>query len=281
MKKILITGGSGFIGTELTKTLLEKGHEVAIADIKESSIEGTSYIFCDILDSYQVEDAVQGKDLVYHLAANPNPSLADKNPRWDLSVNVNGTLNVAQACRKYKTRMVFSSSAAVIYSPLSCYAISKNTAEKYILHKVSKKGLNASIVRFWNIYGPTQKLGFVIPDFFEKFLEYSEKMVIKGDGSDLRDYVYIDDAIEALQLVAEKGQPGIIYEIGTGRQISTYELALLIQKILGANKPIETSKPRKEDVKKFYQDLEPISKLGWIPKYSLEDGLKKIGVGKW
>jgi nucleoside-diphosphate-sugar epimerase len=279
--KVLITGGSGFIGSELAKVLAQRGYEVTIADLRETNIPETSYVFCDILDSYQVEEAVGNNDLVFHLAANPNPSLADKNPRWDLLINVNGTLNVAQSCRKRKARMIFSSTAAITYAPNSCYAISKRTAEMYILHKVVKNGLNASIVRFWNIYGPSQRIGFVIPDFFEKILDPSKEMLIGGDGSDLRDYVYISDAIEALQFVAEKGVSGITYEIGTGNLVTTYQLAELMEEVVKVFKPITTSKTRKDPSVLYLQDLDPIKKLGWNPKISLKEGLEIIGRNKW
>ena len=258
--KITITGGSGFIGTELSKFLLKRGHKIIIADIREPSLEELRnyYTFCDVTDPHQVVDVVKGAKLVFHLAANPNPGLAEKNPRWDLRINVIGTMNVIQSCLRNKSKLVFTSSAAVKYAPYSCYAISKRTAEKYILHYVKKEGLNASITRFWNVYGPTQKLGYVIPDFIEKLKRNPDLISIRGTGFDLRDFVYIDDIINALWLVGKKGEQGVIYEVGTGTQYTIIELAKIIGKIMNGREPkVRPSKEIKEwDRKEIKEELE-------------------------
>jgi len=278
--RITITGGSGFIGTEFSKFLLKKGHKIIIADIKEPSLEELKsyYTFCDVTDPHQVEDVVKRAKIVFHLAANPNPSLAEKNPRWDLRINVIGTMNVIQSCLRNKCRMVFTSSAAVKYAPYSCYAISKRTAEKYILHYVQKEGLNASITRFWNVYGPTQKLGFVIPDFIEKLKRNQHAIFIRGTGFDLRDFVYIDDVVRALWLVGRKGEKGVIYEIGTGKQYTILELAKLIGRIMNNREPkvYPSREVREWDRKEIKEDLENIYKLGWKAEVSLEEGLKRV-----
>ena len=278
--RITITGGSGFIGTELSKFLLEKKYKIVIADIREPRIEELKeyFTFCDVTDPYQVEDVVKRSKLVFHLAANPNPGLAEKNPRWDMRINVEGTMNVIHACLRNNSRMVFTSSAAVKYAPYSCYAISKRTAEKYVLHYVKKEGLNASITRFWNVYGPTQKLGFVIPDFIEKLRRNQHAIFIRGTGFDLRDFVYIDDIIRALWLVGRKGEPGVIYEVGTGNQYTIIELAKMIGKIMNNREPkVYPSKEIREwDRREIKEDLENIYKLGWKPTVSLEEGLKRV-----
>ena len=277
--KITITGGSGFIGTQLAYYLKKKGHQFLIADVKEPSIDLRNYYhFCDITDPYQVQDVIEGQDLVFHLAANPNPGRAENNPRWDLRINVEGTMNVLMCCLREKNRMIFTSSAAVKYSPHSCYAISKRTAENYILHYVEKKNLDARIMRFWNVYGPTQSLGYVIPDLMEKLYRDPEKIKIRGTGFDLRDFVYIDDIIRALWLVGRKGEPGVIYEVGTGNQYTIIELAKMIGKIMNNREPkVYPSKEiRKWDRREIKEDLENIYKLGWKSTVSLEEGLKRV-----
>ena len=282
--KITITGGSGFIGTQLAYYLLKKGNEIVIADLKEPEKNLRKfYQFCDVTDPFQVKDAVDEAELVFHLAANPNPGLAEKNPRWDLRINVNGTMNVINSCIRNSSRMVFTSSAAVKYSPNSCYAISKRTAEKYILHYVKKNNLDARITRFWNVYGPTQKLGYVIPDFIEKLREDPDKIKIRGTGLDLRDFVFIDDVLEALWLVATKGKSGEIYEIGTGSQVTIRELAELIGKLMNGKVPkvIPSKKIKEWNRKEIKEDLGPIKRLGWLPRVQLDDGiLKTIGKRK-
>jgi len=278
--RITITGGSGFIGAELSKFLLERGYTIVIADIREPTSKELKdcFVFCDITDPHQVQDAIRESELVFHLAANPNPGLAEKNPRWDLRINVMGTMNIIQTCLRNKSRMVFTSSAAVKYAPYSCYAISKRTAEKYILHYVRKRGLDASIVRLWNVYGPTQKEGFVIPDLIRKLKENPEKVVVLGTGLDLRDFLFIDDAVRALWIVAEKGKSGEIYEVGTGNQILIRELAVLLGELMNKKRPevIPSREIRSWSRREIEEDLEPIKKLGWRAQVSLEEGLRKV-----
>ena len=277
--KITITGGSGFIGTQLAYYLKKKGHQFLIADVKEPSIDLRNYYhFCDITDPYQVQDVIEGQDLVFHLAANPNPGRAENNPRWDLRINVEGTMNVLMCCLREKNRMIFTSSAAVKYSPHSCYAISKRTAENYILHYVEKKNLDARIMRFWNVYGPTQSLGYVIPDLMEKLYRDPEKIKIRGTGFDLRDFVYIDDVLKALWLAATKGEPGKIYEVGTGSQVTIRELAELIGEVINKKKPkvIPSKKLLAWERNEIPEDLEPIKKLGWKHEIELDEGIYRV-----
>lgn len=271
-----ITGGTGFIGSCLAKELRKRGNEVLIADIKEPP-ETTNYKFCDVTDPFQVQSAIKGRDIVIHLAANPDPSLAERNPRWDLKVNVEGTLNVIDSCKEHSKRMIFSSTAAVNYSPFSCYAISKRTAEKYILRNV-QKGLDASILRFNNVYGPTQSKGFVISDFICKLSKNPRVISIRGTGLDLRDFVFIDDVVDATILVAEKGETGKIYEIGTGKQITMIELAKKIGIIMNNIEPqiISAQTTQSWSRKEIPQNLEEITSLGWKPQYTLEEGLEVV-----
>jgi len=273
---ILVTGGSGFIGTELVKYLKRFYPRIKVADLREPKVE-VDYIYCDITDPYQVEDAIQGSTVVFHLAANPNPGLAEKNPRWDFRINVEGTMNVIDSCIRQRARMIFTSTAAIKYSPLSCYAISKRTAEQYILHAVKKHDLNASIVRLWNVYGPTQPLGLVIPDFIKKLQENPNRIKIRGTGFDLRDFIYIKDVVRALEVVMKGGEQGQIYEIGTGQQYTIKELAETIGRVLNNKVPIvvPSRKVKVWNRNEIEQNLEPIRSLGWKPKYSLEEGLRE------
>jgi len=276
---IVITGGSGFIGTELVKRLMSK-HNVIVADLRPPKVNVT-YKFCDVTDALQVNDTLHGSDLVFHLAANPDPSLATKNPRWDLRINVEGTLNVAEVCRREKIKLIFTSSAAINYAPLSCYAISKRAAEGYILNNCLN-GLYAVIARLNNVYGPTQPPGFVIPDLIEKLRKNPYEVYVRGTGFDLRDFVFIDDAIDALLLLAEKGESGKIYEVGTGRQVTVFELAKLIGTLMNNIEPRvipekQITEWRREE---YVQELEEIRKLGWRPKYTLEEGLRQVIIGR-
>jgi UDP-glucose 4-epimerase len=277
--KFTVTGGTGFIGLAVAQKLITEGHEVIIADVREPREESlkSSFKYCDVTDAFQVQEVVRDRDIVIHLAANADPGIAEKNPRFDLKLNVYGTLNVADSCKCFGKRLVFSSTAATIYSPLSCYAISKRTAEMYILHAVDQ-GLNASIVKFWNVYGPTQELGLVIPDLIEKLKKDSNTIRIRGTGLDLRDFVYIDDVVNAVSLVALKGLSGQIYEVGFGKQITIVDLARLIGRVMNGRIPevIPAKQPKAGLTTELPENLEPLFALGWKPKCDLETGIKEI-----
>jgi len=277
--KILLTGGSGFIGTAISKKLLEEGYEIIIGDIREPRGNLREYFhFCDVTDPFQVTELVEESNAVIHLAANPSPPLAEKNLRWDLNLNVVGTINVAESCSKRDRRMVFISTAMVKFAPYTCYAISKRTAEMYVQRYIRKQSLDASIVRLWNVYGPTQELGRVIPDFVEQALSRPREFVVKGTGLDLRDFVYIDDVTEGIILVLKKGRAGEVYEIGSGKQVTIRELADTINKLVtGHSVPIHVTKKircwRRMNVE---QELWKMEQLGWRAKVSLEEGLEKV-----
>lgn len=282
VQKIVVSGGSGFMGLQLVRRLEEINvPEILLIDVKEPPKPYKKYYqYCDILNHERVSEVTDKADIVYHLAGNSRPGMAEENPHWDLRINAIGTINMAQACLKHHSKLIFSSSAQVNYSPRSCYSISKKTAEEYILHYVEKKQLNACICRFWNVYGPTQDSGFVIVDFIKKLNDNPSKLLIRGNGLAMRDFVYIDDLLDALILVAEKGETGRIYEIGSGNQITILQLAEKIAKAMNLD-PLIVPEQKAEGNRPIPhpKDLSNITKLGWRPKHSLEDGLEKTIFG--
>lgn len=276
MEKVVITGGSGFIGQQLAKFLLEKGYDVFIADVVPGN--GGKYIYTDITNPLMVYEVIQGAKYVFHLAANAYPERAEQNPMWDLDINVKGTINVINACLKTGARMIFTSTARVYEQPPSNYGISKLTAELYIRHYWKKHGFDGVIVRLNNVFGPTQRQGFVIPDFIAKLKQNPKELQIRGTGFDLREFVYIDDVCEALLILAEKGVAGETYDIDGETPVTIYELALKIGQLMGQEPSIKTEQVLKTWTRPNFENRkasEKLKQLGWIPKITLEEGLKR------
>jgi len=154
------------------------------------------------------------------------------------------------------------------------YAISKLTAEHYIQHYTAKRKLNAVIVRLANVYGPTQGLGFVIPDFIQKLRQNPKVLHIRGTGYDTRDFVFVSDVVKALNKVMEYGKIGTIYEVGTGRAVTILELAEILAKSMDLSPKFVTE--QKGTVPKIRKaaNIVPLQELGWNPQIPLEKGLK-------
>jgi UDP-glucose 4-epimerase len=274
----LITGGSGFIGESMSRCLLRHKKGLILSDIQEPDIDLLPYFsYCDVTDYEQVKYHVKKVDAVIHLAANPSPRLAEQNPMWDMNINVKGTYNVARACAEYDKYMFYSSTAQISVNPYSCYAISKRTGEMYMIHEFNKKGLKGNIGRFWNIFGASQPLGYVVPDFIDKLVKSEGEYIdIIGTGKDVRDFVYIEDLTDAIRMIIGKGTPGGTYEVGTGVQRTINDLALVLGSLMYGKYPV--LKPSREggSMVLYEQNLSPIESIGWTPRVSFKDGLRKI-----
>lgn len=272
-KKTVVIGGSGFIGTELCR-FLRHNENLVIADVKPPTVLlNGCWRYVDVTDSYSVFEVIKEADYVYHLAANPSPRLAERNPVWDLTINAVGTLNVINACIQHGARMLFTSTLLVKRN--GNYGISKLTAERYIQDYVSKRKLDAVIVRLANVYGPSQSLGFVIPDFVQKLTQNPEVLHIRGTGYDTRDFIFVSDVIRALRTVMENGKIGGVYEIGTGRSFTILELAKKMAKLMKLVPTFDTE--RKGTFPKVVNaaNIAPLTELGWKPKITLERGLEQ------
>ncbi len=283
--KVLVTGGTGFIGANLVRKLLERGDEIAsLAPIRSDGLGSITQIEGSILDSEVINDAVAGKDLVFHLAANSFVGKADEDLLADFEVNVRGTYAIASACQKHGAKMVFSSTSMVYgnggpfaensaCSPLSTYAFHKLLAEQ-CCNQLAKGGLEVAIARLSNTYGPGQK-NRVISDLFEK-LSSNDVLEIRGNSADTRDFLFIDDAIGALLLLAKKGTG--TYNAGNSSGIGIRELAKKIMQAVGKTVPTKESYDP-QTATSYVIDNAKISALGWKPKTGLAEGLEIIAKG--
>jgi UDP-glucose 4-epimerase len=303
VSRVLVTGGAGFIGSHLVNKLLLEGYEVTVLDDLSSgttanlNLKGAKLHFLkgDIRNIDAVKKALKNVKVVFHLAAIIDVAFSIKEPLLVNNVNVGGSLNVLNESVKHNVeKFIFASSCAVYgepfkvpideehpTNPLSPYAASKIAVEKYCEVFGKAYGLETICIRFFNVYGPRQEggsYGSVIIHFINRLKE-GKPPIIFGDGSQTRDFVYVDDVVDALlKAMNLKGSVGEKINIGSGRETSIRELAeVLIQKFgLKNMKPIHAGS-RSYDVKRSWAKIEKARRLlGYEPHVSLEDGLDRL-----
>jgi UDP-glucose 4-epimerase len=297
-KKILVTGGAGFIGFHLCKKLSDFTPNLTIYDnLSSGKLENVNdlpkanFVKGDILDLKKLCN-VEKTDLIFHLAAQVVVPYSMENPIEDFETNARGTLNVLEKARKDDAKLVFTSSAAVYgnstklptpedygFNPFSCYGLSKVVGEEYCNMYVNQYGLDITISRLANVYGP--RCHGVISDFLDKTSKNPEKLEIIGTGLQSRDFVHIFDVVDALILSAtSKNAVGQTFNIGFGKTTKIIDLAKMILKILDlSDKTVMTTTnvSWKGDVNTIWFDISKAKKeLKWHPRISLEDNLREL-----
>ena len=283
--KIIVTGGAGFVGSNLVHTLSGE-HEIHVIDNldggKLHNLEGAEHIFHyeDVCIS-KIEEA----DVIYHLACR-KMIYSIKKPGLDLSTNTQGTLNVLENARKTDASVVFTSTGSIYGNPNdfptpedhppdpeSPYGVSKWAAEEYckLYHKMY--GLNVVIARIFSVYGPRQSLIGVIPKFIKQTHD-GEPMTVEGDGMQSRAFTYVDDCVEALIMLSEKGVPGEAYNVAGGGSYTIAQLSKTIADLYGSY-GIKFVPRKKGDLDLIDPSTEKIRALGWEPKIPLNIGIKK------
>jgi len=299
---VLVTGGAGFIGSNLVRALVEEGYSVRVLDnffsgFPENLEEVKSKVEIikgDIRDSDSVRKAVQGMEYVFHEAAQVFVGLSIQKPEETNEINVSGTLNLLIASRDAGVKKVLFASSSSVYgnvpekelpiqesrkpNPESPYALTKLIGEWYfeIFRKVY--GMRYLGFRYFNVYGPRQnpesEYAAVVPKFIKRVLQ-GRPPVIYGDGYQSRDFVFIDDVVRANILGMEKNTTGV-FNLGSGRDVTINELAEKICKLAGKELKPVYAKPRPGDVKYSLGDISLIKeKLGFRPEINLDEGLRK------
>jgi len=297
-KKILVTGGAGFIGFHLGKRLsglisnltiydnLSGGKMENVKDIgKVKFVEG------DILDLKKLQ-SVEKADLIYHLAAQVVVPYSMENPLIDFETNAKGTLHVLEKARKDDAKLVFASSAAVYgnpkqlptkeeygFHPVSCYGLSKVVGEEYCGMYRDQYGLDVTVMRFANVYG--LRCHGVIHDFLDKIAKNPNKLEIIGTGLQSRDLVHVSDVVDALLTVgSDESTNGETYNIGFGTTTKIIDLAKLMLQILNMqNKTVisTTGVSWQGDINTIWFDISKTKKeLHWNPKVTLEESIKEV-----
>ena len=294
--KYAVTGGAGFIGSHLTKNLVERGNEVIVIDNlntgKKQNIEKISkkiYFFeVDIRNFSAIEDILKNIDGVFHEAALASVQDSFRIPDEFFDVNVNGTENIFKIAKKLGIKVVYASSSSVYGNPISIpikenddknpfnpYAKTKLEDDK-LAEKYAKNGLKVIGLRYFNVFGPRQSKEYagVIKLFLER-IQQSLSPLINGDGLQVRDFVYVDDVVNANILSMESNIDSGFFNIGTNSVISVLDLANIIIKFSGLKlKPIHRSAVP-GDVKATQADITKAKMmLKWKPTTSLKDWLK-------
>ena len=279
--RILITGHTGFIGRNLVKYFHEKVKFAEVIGFSRS--EGLN-----VLDYEQILKCTKDVDIVYHLAAYAKPAESVVNPVEAVEVNIKGTLNVLEACRRNNFMLIYPSTCEIYgdskepiredspINPPNPYAASKAACDRlcYTYSKAYK--LDIKIVRLFNPYGPHQQLNKIIPTFYAQ-AKANKPITVYGDGSDTRDYVYIDDIVEGLWL-ARLLPAGEVVNLATGKATSNLEMALLIKDLLKSQSPIVfTEYPKPFGGIRYQVGCYDKAKklMGWEPKVSLKDGVER------
>jgi UDP-glucose 4-epimerase len=299
--KVLITGGAGFIGSHLSAALLRKGYVITVFDnLSSGKLENlkeiiedpnVTFIKGDIRDQNALEEAFEEVNCVIHLAALVDVTASVNDPISTNEINVSSMLNVLRkAVHKKIRRLVFSSSAAVYgdaktlpiteqapAEPISSYAASKLAGEAYCKAFENSYGLSSVVLRFFNVFGPRTPSN-AYSGVITKFLQNSKKneaLTIYGDGEQTRDFVYIDDIVNALILALEnKKASGKVFNICTGRPSTITGLAKAVQETMKTKSQIIYAPERKGEIKCSYGDpSEAKRELGFTAKTTLKEGL--------
>lgn len=295
----LITGGCGFIGTNLIRRLLHENPSVSLRVLDNLSVVPNSLpptvelIKGDVRDAKTCVEASHGVSVIIHLAAQSGvaPSVAD--PKTDFDINVQGTFNMLEAARiNGVKKFVFASSGAPlgeveppiheekVCKPISPYGAGKLAGEAYLKAYHHSFGLETVALRFSNVYGPgSAHKNSVVAKFIRQALSLNP-FVIYGDGSQTRDLIYVEDLVQAICLAVHSSAGGEIFQIASGREVSVLELATNLQKILqtkfGRSPALRHEDMRIGDVKKSWADISKARRvLGFDPKTDLESGLEK------
>ena len=291
--RAVVTGGAGFIGSNLVDTLLARGDEVVVVDDlssgkRENVAAGARLMEVSILDAALAEVIAEERpEVCFHLAAQADVPTSVRRPDFDAEVNVVGTIRVLQAAGA-DTSVVFSSTGGAIYgeydrpareddlrSPLSPYGVAKLAAEEYVAGWNRLHGTRHGTLRFGNVYGPRQEAsleGGVVAIFLNAMAAGAETTIF-GDGGQTRDFVHVDDVARALLLAPGRGG---VFNIGSGLETSVLELHERCRAVSGDDRPPRQAPPREGDVRRSVLDVSLAEReLGWRPEVSLDDGLRR------
>jgi len=299
-KKVVITGGAGFIGSHLAERLVNQGNEVVIVDtllrgnkIPKPIFDKVSFHKVDVADRDEVTKLCKGVDVIFHFAAILGVDIVADNPIETMETEVNGMQSVAYAASVNRVPKIVYASTSGIYGhlaleksvdeeilvdPRTSYAMAKRYNEIYLASLFEEKGIESLALRFFNIYGPRQDNRMVIPRFMEQALS-GKPLTVYGSGQQTRDFTYVDDAITATILLAEKVRGFEIFNIANEREATIQQLAETIISSSNSNSTIQhIDAPKKRydyEVGRRFGSSEKLEKAtGYKPKTSLKEGLE-------
>ena len=316
MSLYLVTGGAGFIGSNIVEELLRRNQKVRILDnfstgkrenitrVKEileseniNNLEKLEVVEGDIRSYHIVREAIEGVDFILHQAALPSVPRSVKDPLTSNEVNVVGTLNILNAAKEIKVKRIVYASSSSVYGdlevlpktedmlpkPLSPYAVSKLAAEKYCQVFTNLYGLETIVLRYFNVFGPRQdpnsQYSAVIPKFIKMIKEGTSPTVF-GDGEQSRDFTYVRNVVDANLLACKKNTEelsGEVFNAAFGKRITINELVNSINDILKTNTKPNYTDPRPGDVKHSLSNIGKIRQLlDYEPEVDFFEGLKRV-----
>ena len=292
-QRCLVMGGSGFIGTNLCRALSGRVHTLKAFSRSPADIEGVEWIQGDYLNSDDIVRALEDVDVVFHLISTSTPASSNADPLADAQQNILQTLQLLEACRaKQVKRVIFISSGGTVYGdakvlptpeshpeqPICAYGISKLAIEKYLHLYERLYGITAIVLRVSNPYGPYQyalKRQGVIGSFIAKALA-GRPIEIWGDGSTVRDFIYIDDVIDALLKSVSYDGDFRVFNVGSGKGASLSEIVSVVSQVVRKDLRVAYAHSRPVDVEKNILDCTLVQKeFGWRAVNSLEEGFLK------
>ena len=302
-RRCLVTGGAGFIGSHVTARLVERGHTVRVVDDlstgSESNLRSVAtdieLLRGDLCDPHVSRAAVDGIDVVFHLAALASVPASLVDPWACHAANVNGTMRLLEACARAKVRRVVYSSSSAVYGdtpvaskteaaepePRSPYAASKLAGEQYVLAFARAGVLEGIALRYFNVFGPRQTPGSayaaVVPNFLQAALDQRPAEVY-GDGRQTRDFIYVDNVVDANLLAASAPAAAVngwVVNVGAGRRTSLLDLIDAISGVVGRPLDYDLQVTRAGDVRDSLASMERARRvLGFEARVSLEEGLR-------
>ena len=298
-EKILVTGGSGFIGSHVAEKLIQLGKDVTILDNlstgrEENVPKGVKFVKGDLREIELLKNVMKDIDLVFHEAANASTPKSVEDPKYDFDVNALGTLNVLSVSIRCGVKKVVYASSAAVYGepkyvpideehltdPISPYGVSKLAGERYCIAFHKSYGLRTVCPRFFNVYGSRENLETTLDEvvLYSNAILHNLPITVLGDGNQTRDFVYVEDVAEAQLLAAERNEAeGEVINIGTGIETSINKLVETIEAVSDRKAIVHYAPPRKGDILRSFGDISKAQRiLDYKPKFTLMKGIEKL-----
>jgi len=296
--KVLVTGGSGFIGSHVVEHYQDRAEVIVLDDLRtgrRTNLDGLKCRFVEgsILDRALLDEVMDGVDYVIHLAALISVPESLSLPGETVNINVHGLLNVLESARSHGVKKLCLASSAAVYGenpiqpkvetmtpdPRSPYAITKLDGEYYCALYTKKEWLSTVCLRFFNVFGPRQDpksaYAAAVPIFLH-LARNNEPITIHGDGAQTRDFIYVKDIVGALAFGAETPQVEGVFNAGYGKSLSVAELAEDILKLTGSRSVIRHEPLRVGDLRHSTSDASKLRAAGWQPLFDVPSGLKEL-----
>jgi UDP-glucose 4-epimerase len=289
MSRAIVTGAAGFIGQALVASLTRDGTDVVAVDVNPCPIDGARTVVADVGVPGILRPWIRADSVIYHLAAIASVPQSVAEPRVDFDNTMRPVFEVLEVARDRGARVVFPSTASVFdpsnslpigergwVRPTSPYGAAKIAGEAYCFAYHRSFGVDARVVRFFSLYGPGLRR-LAVYDLIRKVQAGSDRIDLLGDGRQVRDYLFIDDAVAGLRLVADCGAPGEDYNVASGEPVTLLDLARHIAAMLGRSSVpiVPTGRSFPGDTPRWYADTTKVAALGFRPQVCLEEGLRR------